>query len=529
MSTASTYSAPTAVADTPSRGRWWAVGALALVAAIGGLDNTVVVTALPTLSEKLHASTDELQWIVDAYTLALSGTLLLFGALGDRFGRRRVLLLGLLLFGASSVIASQMTSAGGLIALRAVMGVGAAPIVVLTYSVLPSMFVAEKQQRLRAVAILSAITFVGLALGPLVGGFLLNRYAWGSIFLINAPIVAIALFAVWRLVPETKDPHAAGLDWLGAALSVAGVSALVYGIIEQPMYGWADARVLAGIIIGIALLTIFAVEQLRGRLRLADLQLFGRPLFGWSTFAIAIVMFALGGVFFMLPQFLQIVQANDAQATGIRMLPLMGGLIVGAAFADQLTVKAGYKTMVAAGMLVSAAGAVLLSLIGADSGFGSIAAAEAVIGLGMGLVLPTAGDAIVGELPDGESGSGFALMRTAQFVALALGVAVLGSILNATYRSGLDSHLAGLPAPAVAAAKQSVAATRGLAPHIFAAARTAYANGMSDVMLVSAAILFAAAVLVAFLLPSRATRARGSEQECQEPRRPSTNQQRGSL
>lgn len=502
---ASSSVAPRAIGVRSTRGRWWAVGALALVALIAGLDNTVVVTALPTLSEKLHATTDQLQWVVDAYTLVLSGLLLLAGVLGDRFGRRRVLMLGLLVFGVSSVIASQMSSAGGLIAMRLVTGVGAAPIAVLTYSVLPSMFAGAKEERLRAVAIISAITFVGLALGPLVGGFLLRRYAWGAIFLINVPIVAIALLGVWRLVPETMDPREPRLDWLGAALSIAGVSALVYGIIEQPMYGWGSVRVLAGVVAGVLLLAVFVALQLRGRLRVADLRLFGRPFFGLSTFAISIVMFALGGVFFMLPQFLQVVQSHDAQETGIRMLPLMGGLILGAGLADRLTAKAGYKVMVAGGLGVSAAGAVLLSLIGAASAFGMIAGAEAVIGLGMGLVLPTAGDAVVGELPETESGSGFALFRTAQFVALALGVAILGSILNGTYRSGLSGHLAGLPAPALAAARQSIAATRGLAPHVFAAARTSYTSGMGDVMVVSAVVLLAAAVLVVLFLPGRAT------------------------
>ena len=497
-------SGSTAIGRDASRGRWWAVGALALVAAVVGLDTTVVVTALPTLSVDLGATTDQLQWVVDGYVLVLSGLLLLAGVLGDRFGRRRVLLLGLALFGVSSVIASQMSSAGGLIALRAVMGVGAAPIAVLTYSVLPSMFSGEeREERLRAVALTSAATFVGLALGPLVGGFLLNRYDWGSIFLINAPIVALAVLGVWRFVPETRDPRKPQLDWLGAALSVTGVTALVYGIIEQPMYGWGAARVLVGMIGGVALLAVFAAQQLRGRLRLADLALFGRPLFGWGTFAIAIVMFALGGVFFMLPQLLQIVQANDAQATGIRLLPLMGGLIVGAALADQLTARTGYKAMVAGGLAVSAPGAVLLSLVGADSGFGLIAAAEAVIGLGIGLTLPTAGDAVIGELPATDTGSGFALVRTAQFVALALGVAILGSVLNGTYRAGLEGHLDGLSAQAQAAAEQSIAGA-GTVPHVFDAARVAYANGMSDVMLVSAAVLATAAVLVALFLPSRA-------------------------
>jgi DHA2 family multidrug resistance protein-like MFS transporter len=411
--------------------------------------------ALPTLSVKLGASTMELQWVMDAYLLVLSGLLLPAGVLGDRFGRRRVLLLGLVLFGVSSLIASQMSSAGGLIALRAVMGVGAAPILVLTYSVLPSMFSGE--QRLRAVAVLSAATFVGLSLGPLVGGWLLNRYDWGSIFLINAPIVALAVLGVWRLVPETKDPRAPRLDRLGAALSIAGVTALVYAIIEQPMNGWGSARILVSMIAGVVLLTAFVGQQLRGRLSLIDLQLFRRPLFSWSTFGIAMVMFALGGVLFLLTPFLQIVQGNDAQATGIRLLPLMGGLVAGAGISDALTARTGYKAMVAGGLLVSAAGAALLSLVDANSGFALIAATEAVFGLGIGLAAPAAGDAILGTLPAAETGGGMALVRTAQFIAMTLGVAILGSILNGTYHSGLEGHLGGLPAPAQAAAQESIA------------------------------------------------------------------------
>jgi EmrB/QacA subfamily drug resistance transporter len=355
------------VKDAPSTGaragRWWAVGALALALAgiITGLDTTVVVTALPTLSVKLGATTGQLQWVMDAYLVVLSGLLLPAGVLGDRFGRKRLLVIGLLLFGVSSVFASLTSSADGLIALRAVMGVGAAPILVLMYSILPSMF-PDNNGRLRAVAITSASTFVGLSLGPLAGGWLLAHFAWGSIFLINPPVIAIALLGVWFLVPESKDARKPRLDWPGAALSVAGVTALVYGIIEQPMYGWSGARVLAGLIGGVVLLTVFAVQQRRARSPLIDLKLFRTPRFSWATVAIAVVMFALGGVMFILTPFLQIVQGNDAQATGIRLLPLMAGLMAGAALSDRLTVRLGGKVMVAGGMLVGAVGALAAEL-----------------------------------------------------------------------------------------------------------------------------------------------------------------------
>lgn len=494
-----------AIAGQRSRGRWWALGALALAGIVTGLDTTVVVTALPTLSVKLGASTEQLQWVMDAYLLVMSGLLLPAGVLGDRYGRRRLLVLGLLLFGVGSVAASQMSTAEGLIALRAVMGVGAAPIVVLMYSILPSMFSGE--ERLRAVAVTSASTFIGLTLGPLVGGWLLTRFAWGSIFLINAPLIAVALLLIWFLVPESKDPRARRLDWPGATLSITGVTALVYGIIEQPMYGWTGVRVLTGITVGVVLLAIFAVQQLSVRSPLVDLELFRRPRFSWPTIAVAMAMFALGGVLFILTPFLQIVQGNDAQATGIRLLPLMGGLIFGAALSDKLTARLGAKVMVGGGLLVSAVGTVLLSWIGADSGFAVIAAEEAVLGLGLGLAMPTAGDAILGTLPTAETGGGMALVRTAQFVAMSLGVAILGSVFNSTYRNGLVGHLAGLPAKAQAAAQESIGGATSV-PHVFAAARDAYANGLSDVMLVSTGVLAAAAALIALFLPAWAAASR---------------------
>jgi EmrB/QacA subfamily drug resistance transporter len=495
--------------DTPatgvSGGRWWALAALALSLLVIGLDTTVVVTALPTLSARLGASTSELQWVMDAYTLVLAGLILPAGVLGDRFGRRRLLLLGLLVFGVSSVAASQMSSAGSLIALRAVMGVGAAAIVPLSFSILPTLF--TDQERPRAVAMLSATVFLGLPLGPLVAGWLLARFAWGSIFLINAPVVAVALIGAWSLIPESRDAHPSRLNWLGALLSVAGVTALVYGIVEQPMNGWGDGRVVAGLAAGTVLLGAFTAWQLRTRSPLVDLRLFRGARFSWSTAAYTVVGFALGGVLFMLAPFLQLVQGNDVQATGIRLLPMIAGIVAGALPSDRLTARLGTKVMIAAGLTVTAAGAMLLSRAGAGSGFAQIAAAEAALGLGVGLAMPPATDAILGALPPGRTGAGMGLTRTLQFVGMSLGVAVLGSILNSSYRSGLAGHLAGLPAGARAAAQSSVAGA-AMVPHVFRAAQDAYATGMTDAMLVTAAALATGAVLAALFLPARSRAAR---------------------
>src|SRR5712691_8595265 len=233
------------------RGRWLGLAALALSGLVLGLDMTILVTALPTLSARLSATTDQLQWMSAAYTLSLAGFMLPAGALGDRLGRKRLLLIGLATFGISSVIASQMTSANGLILMRVVMGFSGAIVLPLMQSMLPSMF--QEDERQRAIGLAGAGAFIGLPLGPLLAGWLLTHYDWGSIFLINAPVVVIGVIGVWFFVPESKDPQARKLDWIGAILEVLGVTGIVYGIIEQPIRGWTDVQVIVPIAGGVVL------------------------------------------------------------------------------------------------------------------------------------------------------------------------------------------------------------------------------------------------------------------------------------
>jgi DHA2 family multidrug resistance protein-like MFS transporter len=497
-------------AVTVGRGRWWALGALGLSGLVIALDTTVLVTALPTLSAKLGATTSQLQWISAAYTLALAGLLLPAGVLGDRFGRKRLLVVGLLVFGAASVVASQMTTANGLILMRAVMGVGGAIILPLSLSILPAMF--TPAERPRAIAVTAASAFVGLPFGPLVAGWLLTHYAWGSVFLINAPVIAVAVAGVWLLVPESRDPEAPPLDWVGAVLAVTGVSALVYGIIEEPANGWSDARVLASLVGGAAVLAAYALVELRRRTPLVDLRLFRDRRFTWSTVAFVAVGFALTGLMFVLAPYLQVVMGNDAQGTGLRLIPMIGGLMLGAIPSDRLTARLGTKAMVAGGMVVTSAGVVLLSRADVDTGYGMVAAALAVIGLGMGFAMPPALDAVIDALPAGQTGAGSALTRALQQIGASFGVAILGSVLNSAYRTDLSGHVAGLPAPVRDAAQGSVAVAAAVAQHLpgpaggalVRAAREAYVSAMAEVLLVSAGLLLAVAVLVALFLPSRA-------------------------
>src|ERR1700694_4655925 len=490
-------------------GRWWALAALVVSGLVIGLDSTVLITALPTLSSKLGATTSDLQWIAAAYTLTLGGLLLPAGVLGDRYGRKRMLLVGLAIFGITSVIASQATTATTLIARRALMGVGAAFIVPLSLSILPSLFTAA--ERPRAISVTAAGAFLGLPLGPLVAGWLLTHYAWGSVFLINAPVIAIALVGVWFLVPENKDPHPRAFDWVGGVLAVIGVTALVYGVIEQPLHGWTDPRVLGGILGGALVLTAFVVWDPRHPAPFVDLSNFRNRGFTWATMAFGVTGFGLFGVMFILTPYIQIVLGNDAQAAGVKLLPLIGGVIVGAGIGHVLEGRVGARVGVSAGLALTAAALVGFSQIGADTSFGPVAAALAVIGIGIGIALPTTLDIILGTLPPSQTGAGSALTRALQQIAATFGVAILGSILNSAYQGQIAPHLATLPSGVRDVALGSIAGAHAVAAHlpptigaaVVHAANEAYTQGMGEVMLISAGLVLATAVAIAIFLPAR--------------------------
>ena len=494
------------------QGRWIGLAALTLSGLVLGLDMTILVTALPTLSAKLSATTDQLQWMSAAYTLSLAGFMLPAGVLGDRFGRRKLLLIALVLFGLSSVVASQMTTANGLIFMRAVMGVSGAVILPLMQAMLPIMF--REDERQRAIGFAGAGTFIGLPLGPLVAGFLLNNYNWGSIFLINAPVVALAVLGTWFFIPENKDPNPRRLDWVGAVLEVIGVTGVVYAIIEQPVRGWTDTQVLVPLIGGGVLVAAFIAWELRSRFPLVDLGLFRSARFAWATVAFVIVGFAMTGVMFIISPFLQVIQGYDAQSTGVRLLPLVIAMMAGAIGSDWLNKKVGTKVMASAGLLGAAASMLLLSRANVDSGYGIVAVALALMGISIAMTMIPALDAILGSLDEGETGGGSALTRTLQNVSASLGVAIMGSILNNAYQSHLAGHLSGLP-PAVQSAVQSSVAVAAVVAHhlpgplgaqVLRAAQDAYVNGMSDVLIVTAGMTAVGAVLMAAFLPARAPR-----------------------
>jgi EmrB/QacA subfamily drug resistance transporter len=490
------------------RRRWWALAALALATVTLGLDITIMNVALPTLATELRAGTAALQWMVNAYVLVLAGLMLACGALGDRFGRKRLLLIGLAVFGAASALAAWAGTAAVVIAARAAMGVGGAVLMPVAFAVVAALF--TPNERGRAISVLVMGTAAGVPLGPLVAGWLLEHYWWGSIFLINLPLAGAALLAIAVFMPETRDPHPPRLDLPGGLLSTGGLVAVVYGLIEAPGRGWTDGAVVATLGAGVLLLAVFAWWELRAPQPMIDLRLFARPRFLWGSLAGVLVSFGLLGMLFVIPQYLQLVEGNDAFDTGLRLLPMIGGLVVGAPAGERLAARSSYRVPAALGLLVLATGLAAGATTDLSSGYGWVASWLAVAGLGTGMALSPAMDAVLSALPPERAGSGTAITMTLRQTGGALGVALLGSLLSQGYTDALTTI--GLPGPAADAARDSIAgaltAAARLPDPVAAAAlatdaRDAYLHGMSLVLIATAAIAAVSAALTAAILPGR--------------------------
>jgi EmrB/QacA subfamily drug resistance transporter len=486
--------------------RWWALGVLGLVLIAIAMDGLILNVALPTLVRELHASASQLQWIVDAYALAFASLLLTAGSLGDRFGRKRMLTAGLTIFVVASAAAAFAGSPGVLIGTRAAMGAGAALIMPSTLSIVTHTF--PEKERGRAIGIWAGLGGLGIILGPTVGGWLLDNFWWGSVFLINAPIVAVTLVGTWLLVPESRDPAATPLDPAGALLSAAGLVALVYGIIEVPGHGWAGGLTLGSFGGAAALLSLFVVWEFRSAHPLLNIRFFRNPRFWAACVAVTLVFFAMNGALFMLTQYLQFVRGYTPLQAGIRLLPIL--TVLAAAPLSALAVqKAGARAVVTVGLLLDALGLWMASTVSPAGGYGLLAAALAVVGVGQGLTMAPAMTSIMGSLPPGKFGAGSAMNSTAQMLGGALGVAVIGSLLSSAYSSSIGPAVSGLPRPAAAAARNSVGAAAEVAARLgpagrtlLAAARSAFVTGMGTTMLVAIGCVAAGALIALLFLPS---------------------------
>jgi EmrB/QacA subfamily drug resistance transporter len=478
--------------------RWWTLVILCLSLLVISLDNTILNVALPTLERDLHASSSQLQWIVDSYMLVFAGLLLSAGALGDRFGRRRALSFGLAVFGLGSVLSAVAGSAGMLIASRALMGVGGAFIMPSTLSILTATFPAH--ERAKAIGAWAAVSGLGIAIGPVAGGWIVEHADWSWIFLVNVPFVVAALLAQRPLVPESRDPAAPKLDLPGFALSTAGLTALVWGIIEAPSWGWSDARIVGAFAAAALLLTAFVAWERRTAHPMLDVRLFRNPRFSAASGAISLSFFALFGSIFFLTQYLQLVLGYSAFEAGLRVLPVAVAIAAASPLSARLTARAGAKVVVAGGLAMISAALLLMVGFEADSSYGIVAAAYATLGLGMGLAMTPATDSIMGSLPLAKASVGSAVNDATRTTGGALGVAILGSVLSSGYRGDMDT----VSAPAAAHDSLAGALATGN-EHLVATAQNAFVGGMHAAALVAAGIALAGALVALVFLPSRET------------------------
>ncbi|MGW2703687.1 MFS transporter [Streptomyces sp. NPDC001340] len=483
--------------------RWWALGALVASMLTLGFDMTILNVALPTMAEQLGATTGQQQWMADAYVVVFAALMLPAGLLGDRFGRRRMLITGLGIFLAGSLMGALAGDVNWVIAARTVMGVGAALITPLAMSVLPSLFTPDEQGK--ALGLVSTGSALGLPLGPIIGGWLLDHFWWGSVFLINIPMVALGILACVLLLPETRDPATPAIDSLSTVFTTAGLGALIYAIIEAPDRGWGDPLVLAMFAGAAVLITGLVLRSRRVRRPMLDMSLLAQRGFLLNTVAATLVMFVLSGLMFVLPPYLQAVLGNDTLGTGVRMLPMVLGLSVAAKLAPPLADRFGSRATVSAGLVVLAFAALLGSRTTTDSGYGFTALWLTIAGLGFGCALVPSMTGALATLPRDRAGSGSGLLMTLRQVGSAIGIALLGSLLAGVFRDRLD--VTGLPAPAAHTAGDSVVAAHLIAEktgsaHLAASANGAYVHGMGVVLLVCGVAALVSALLAAAFLPN---------------------------
>jgi EmrB/QacA subfamily drug resistance transporter len=487
-----------------------ALGVLALSLLVITMGNTILNVGLPTIREQVDASSSQLQWIVDSYLLVFAGLLLAAGCLGDRFGRKRALISGLLVFGLGSVLAALSTDATMLIASRALMGLGAAGIMPTTLSILTNIF--PSNERPKAIAAWAAVSGLGIAIGPIAGGFLIEHFDWSSIFLINVPVVAACLIGASVLVPDSRDPASPRIDLPGAGLSIAGLGAVVWALIEAPERGWGSPTILAAFAGGAAIIAAFIAWERHTDHPMLDVSVFRNLRFSAASVSIAFVFFALMGVMYFLTTYLQSVLGYSALQAGVKMLPIAVGMVLASRLAVGLTRRLGTKFSVATGLTHVAGVLAMVATFDTDTSGLQIAMALGVLGFGMGLAMSPATEAIMGSLPRAKAGIGSAMNDVVRELGGTLGVAVLGSLLSSSYGSGMDAATAGLPHGAAEAASDSVGAAHevgaqiggGAGATLVDTANSAFVNAMTTTATLAAAAAVIGALIALAFLPSRA-------------------------
>ena len=499
-------------ARRPPHRRWLALAVLCVSLLIVTLDNTVLNVVLPTLVRDLHATTTQLQWIVDAYVMVFAGLLLVAGSVADRVGRKRTFLAGLAAFAAGSTWAAFSGSVGMLIAARASMGIGAALIMPSTLSIITDMF-RDGAQRQRAIGLWAGTSGVGIALGPIIGGLLLAHFWWGSVFLINLPIAAIGFACAVPLVPDSKNPAAAAPDLVGGLLSIAGLGLVLWSLIEAPVRGWSSARVIGAGLAGLAVLAVFAAWERASTHPMLNLGFFRRRQFSVAIGSVGLVTFGLFGALFVLTQFMQFDLGYTPLQAGIRVLPAAGAIALVAPLSALLVRAAGTKLTATAGLLIVAGGLWQISGATVTTTYLGTLPGMVMLGIGAGLVIPSGTASVMGSLPRQHTGVGSATNGAFLQVGGALGVAVIGSLLATRYQDHVTAALAPyhVPAAVLTTILGSLGGALAVAAHVGGIlgaalahlARSAFISGMDLGLTVGAVVALAGALIALVALPAR--------------------------
>jgi EmrB/QacA subfamily drug resistance transporter len=494
--------------------RWVILGVLVVGLLAIVIDNTVLNVALKTIASPpakggIGATQSQLEWAINSYTLVFAGLLFTFGVVGDRIGRKRVLIAGLVLFGVGSLCSAYSHSPDVLIAARAVMGLGGAAVMPQTLSIIANVF--EPRERARAIGLWTSAVGIGVAIGPVLGGLLLAHFWWGSVFLINVPVTVAGAIAALILVPESRNPEHGKIDYLGVLGSVVGLVLLVYGIVEGgDGKSWGSLGVLGPVIGGLVVLGLFAWYESRIEHPSLDVRLFKIHALSASVGTVALLFFGFGGVYFFSSFYLQNVRGYSPLETGLLAVPFAIGQFVFSPRASTLVNRFGVRQVMGVGMLANAVAIGAWAFLDQSSPIWIVAVMFFVQGAGLGLAIPTATATIMGSLPRERAGAGSALTNTARQIAVALSVAVLGSILSSAYRSSLNPTLTHLPAAARNGAGESITATQALAAQLGHAgqflldpANAAFVDAMRITTAVAAALAIVGGIAVLRWLPGR--------------------------
>ena len=496
----------------PANRRWWALAITCLAVFVTVLDGTIVNVALPSLSNELGASTRQLQWVVDAYLLVFCALLLAAGSLGDRVGRKKVLVVGLLAFAGTSALAGAAGSIELLIAARALMGVGAALIFPATLAIITNVFT-DPVERGKAIGIWGASSGIAVAAGPVLGGWLLEHFWWGSIFFVNLPIAALAILGTVLVVPDSRDETIHRWDPLGLVLSTAGVFVLVFTIIEASGWGWGSGKTIGGFVIAIVVLALFAGWELRTPEPMLPVRIFRNLRFTAASVSITAAFFALFGFIFLVTQYFQLVRDYSPLGAGIRTLPVATAIAVGSVIAPKLVESRGTKFVVSLGLFLLAIGFAWIGTVEADTPYWIIVCQMMFNGFGMGFTTAPATESIMGSLTPDKAGIGSAVNDTTRELGGTLGVAVIGSVFTSVYVGALRGRPAfeSLAPEARRAAEESVSAAAQVAGKMgsqgsvfIAEVKDSFLSGFSVGCWVSAGVALAGSLFALRFLPARA-------------------------